>query len=217
MIRVVIVDNEPLIRTGIQHVLCHSADLDVPAAVPVRDAVEAIRAEEPEVVLLDACTTDAETLAAGLATVRRPPRVCVLSRSAEEEHIALALAAGACGYVLKSTPPDEFPPLVRFLAAGWTMTSGAISANLTRHFLAGVARDARTAPLAQLTRREREVLALVGRGLSNTAIAARLHLGTGTVKDHVSSILAKLHVPTRIEAALLADRADLLTPGSSGG
>ncbi|MET9596245.1 response regulator transcription factor [Streptomyces sp. NPDC006459] len=207
MIRVVVVDDEPLIRAGLRGSLRDTPDLDVAAAVPVREAVEAITDAGPRVVLLDACTEDAGRLATGIGSMPQPPSVCVLSRSADKEHIALALAAGASGYVMKDTPPEVLVPLVRFLAAGWTMLSTDASRPVIRHFLADHDRGSVRPRLDGLSPREREVLALLAAGLSNTAIAARLHLGVGTVKDHVSSILGKLDVDSRLQAALLADRA----------
>ncbi|MEV3991075.1 response regulator transcription factor [Streptomyces sp. NPDC049837] len=162
-------------------------------------------------MLLDACPSGADALADGIGTMSRPPRVCVLSHSLEEEHVAAALAAGASGYVLKTTPAEQLIPLVRFLADGWTMFSADISRALTVRFLTDVTREASAGKLSRLTGREREILVLLGAGLSNAEIALRLHLGLGTVKDHVSSILGKLDVSRRVQAALLADRAGLLT------
>ncbi|MGY0459604.1 LuxR C-terminal-related transcriptional regulator [Kitasatospora sp. cg17-2] len=212
MIRVVVVDDEPLARTGVQYALAPAGDVEVTSAVPVKDAVGAIRQDGPGVVLLDSCPSDAPMLAEGLSGMHTPPRVCVLSRSSDEQHIATALAAGAHGYVLKNTPTEQLAPLVRFLAAGWTMTSPAITRAMKEHFLAGHIRQDATDRLAKLTRREYEVLVLLAQGLSNQEIAALAHLSPATVKDHVSAILRKLHVQRRIHAAVLADRAGLL-PG----
>ncbi|MEV7420597.1 response regulator transcription factor [Streptomyces sp. NPDC089919] len=212
MIRVVIVDDEPLMRAGLRHALDDAADLSVAAAVPVREAVTAIGELRPRVVLLDSCTDDAGPLSEGLGALPEPPRVCVVSRSADEQYVALALASGAAGYVLKSTPADQLPPLVRFLAAGWTMTSASVSDRLARRYLADLQRETASGVLERLTPREREVLAHLRRGLPNAAIARRMHLAHGTVKDHVSAILAKLQVATRLEAALIADRAASIGP-----
>jgi DNA-binding NarL/FixJ family response regulator len=216
VIRVVVVDDEPLARTGVQYALKPAADLHVADAVTVREAVTAIRRERPRVVLLDSCPEEAPWLAEGLAGMAEPPRVCVLSRDPDPRYVSVALAAGASGYVLKSTPTEQLAPLVRFLAAGWTMSSPPISHSLTEHFLAGADRDAAAELLTRLTARERDVLALVAQGLSNAEIAALAHLSPATVKDHVSAILKKLHVTRRIHAAVLADRAGILQLNRSG-
>ncbi|WP_314254452.1 response regulator transcription factor [Streptomyces sp. DSM 40907] len=207
MIRVV-VDNEPLVRAGLRHALDAASDMSVSAAVPVSGAAGTIREQQPRVVLLDSCTADAPHLSAGIGSLARPPRACVLSRSTDEQHIALALASGAAGYALKDTPPGQLAPLIRFLAEGWTMTSTAITASRTRRYLADLHRDTTAAAcLDNLTPREREVLTHLHQGLSHTDIACQLHLAHGTVKDHVSSVLGKLHATSRVQAALIADRA----------
>jgi DNA-binding NarL/FixJ family response regulator len=209
VIRLVIVDNEPLTRIGLRSALAPVDDIDVTDAVGVQDAVATVQREEPHVVLLDSCTRDAPMLSAGLGSMKSPPHVCVLSRFPDEEYVAVALAAGARGYVLKSTPAEQLAPLVRFVAAGWTMTSPMISNSLKGRFLNGLDQDAVKEELTSLTARERHVLALLAEGLSNPEIALATHLSPATVKDHVSAILHKLNVQRRIHAALLAHRAGL--------
>lgn len=212
MIRVVIVDNEPLIRAGLQHVLGTADDITVAATAPVAHAVETIQAQQPGVVLLDSCTSDAEALSTGMSAMTTPPLVCVLSASLKEEHVATALAAGASGYVLKDTPPERLAPLVRGLAQGWTMMSAGISERVVSRFLGDVVRRS-TPEVSRLSPRERKILVLVACGLSNTEIGLRLHLSRGTVKDHLQSILRKLNVERRVQAALIAERAGLVPPG----
>ncbi|MER6314233.1 response regulator transcription factor [Streptomyces sp. NPDC001581] len=215
MIDVVVVDDEPLIRAGLRQVLDAADDIKTAAAVPVEEAVAAIGETQPQVVLLDCCTTDAPLVSTGLGRLTVVPAVCVLSRSADPRYAALALASGAAGYVLKSTDPGRLPPLVRFLADGWTMMSAEVSHAVVTGFLDHARREPDAALISRLTRREHDVLVLLAGGLSNADIARRLHLGHGTVKDHVSTILAKLEVTGRIQAALHAERAGLLPRDSA--
>ncbi|MFD3941657.1 response regulator transcription factor [Streptomyces sp. NPDC058579] len=210
MIRVVVIDDEPLIRAGLQHSLGDAEDIDVVAAAPVNEAVDTVRDLEPRVVLLDSCDSDAPRLSAGFGSVSAPPTVCVLSASNRPEHVAIALAAGAAGYVRKDTPPDRLPPLVRFLDQGWTMMSSEISAPVVTAFLSDASRSATAAAVARLSPRERQVLVLMALGLPNSDIGRQLHLSLGTVKDHVRAVLRKLGVRRRLQAALLAERAGLL-------
>lgn len=211
MIEVVVVDDEPLIRAGLQQILDSTEDIKTTGAVPVTEAVVTICEQEPQVVLLDCCTTDAPTIGAGLAHMPSPPAVCVLSRYADEEYAALALASGASGYVLKDTDPLRFAPLVRFLAQGWTMMSADVTRTVVAGFLDGAGQRPDTSRTERLTPREKTVLVLMSAGLSNADIARRLHLAHGTVKDHVSTVLTKLEVTGRVQAALRAERAGLLT------
>lgn len=135
-----------------------------------------------------------------------------MADSAREDDVAFALAAGSAGYILKSTPPGRLPLLVRSLSGGWTVLSSTISQAVINRFHVEFVRDAAGATISSLSCRERSVLVLLACGLSNSEIGARLHLSLGTVKDHVRSILAKLSVPNRVQAAVLADRAGLISP-----
>ncbi|WP_343241038.1 MULTISPECIES: response regulator transcription factor [unclassified Streptomyces] len=207
-----IVDNEPLIRAGLEHILDAADDIDVVACSPVGQAVETIQEQRPRVVLLDSCTSDADTLSTGIGRMTNPPAVCVLSASSNEEFVATALASGAAGYIPKDTAPERLVPLVRSLAQGWTMMSSPVSHAVVTRFLADITRTSATSGIGRLTTRERDVLVLLAAGLSNAAIGGRLHLSLGTVKDHVRSLLSKLGVERRVQAALQAERAGLLRP-----
>ncbi|MEU2514054.1 response regulator transcription factor [Streptomyces syringium] len=210
MVRVVIVDNDPLIRAGVAHVLGGAGGIDVAATAAVPDAVETIQEHAPRVVLLDSCVADADALSQGIGALPDPPAVCVLSAYSDERFIATALGAGATGYVLKDIPPDRFADVVRCMAQGWTMVSAPVSRKVVARFLTGVSRSEGVSRVARLTAREREVLVLLACGLSNIDIGARLHLSLGTVKDHIKAIFRKLGVERRLQAALLAERAGLL-------
>ncbi|MGW5373628.1 response regulator [Streptomyces sp. NPDC004009] len=213
MIRVLVVDDEALIRTGFQHILDAADDIEVVAAVAGGQALTAVRETAPDVVLLDIRMPDVDGLTV-LAEVRRlphPPVVAMLTTFDMDEYVETALRSGAAGFLLKDTDPEELPFLVRALADGGTVLSSKVTRTVVDGFLGAGSQEAAARALDRLTERERHVLLLVAEGLSNGDIAARMHLSTGTVKDHVSAILTKLEVGGRVQAALLAQRAGLLT------
>lgn len=213
MIRVLVVDDEALIRTGFQHILDAADDIEVVAAVAGGQALTAVRETAPDVVLLDIRMPDVDGLTV-LAEVRRlpsPPVVAMLTTFDMDEYVESALRSGAAGFLLKDTDPEELPFLVRALADGGTVLSSKVTRTVVDGFLGAGSQEAAARTLDRLTERERHVLLLVAEGLSNGDIAARMHLSTGTVKDHVSAILTKLEVGGRVQAALLAQRAGLLT------
>ncbi|WP_327302201.1 response regulator transcription factor [Streptomyces sp. NBC_01298] len=207
-----VIDDEPLIRAGLKHVFDTVPDITTTGAVPVSDAAAALAEQEAHVVFLDCCPEDAPAVSAALDRFPVRPAVCVLSRYKGGDLAAFALGSGARGYVRKDTDPDRFPPLVRFLAQGWTMLSSETSHLVVDGFLHHTARALEPDHTTRLTPRERTVLVLMAAGLSNTDIGMRLHLAPSTVKDHVSVIFTKLEVTGRVQAALCADRAGLL-PG----
>jgi DNA-binding NarL/FixJ family response regulator len=129
-----------------------------------------------------------------------------------DEYVATALRSGAAGFLLKDTDPEGLPFLVRTLADGGSVLSSKVTRTVVDGFLDAGSQEPAARRLDRLTDRERAVLVLIAEGLSNTDIAARMHLSTGTVKDHVSAILTKLEVGGRVQAALLAERAGLLKP-----
>ncbi|MEU2553960.1 response regulator [Streptomyces sp. NPDC014684] len=213
MIRVLVVDDEALIRTGFQHILDAADDIEVVAAVAGGQALTAVQETAPDVVLLDIRMPDVDGLTV-LAEVRRlpsPPVVAILTTFDMDEYVETALRSGAAGFLLKDTDPEELPFLVRALADGGTVLSSKVTRTVVDGFLGAGSQEAAARTLDRLTERERHVLLLVAEGLSNGDIAARMHLSTGTVKDHVSAILTKLEVGGRVQAALLAQRAGLLT------
>ncbi|MEU8437144.1 response regulator transcription factor [Streptomyces sp. NPDC029216] len=214
MIRVVVVDDEALVRSGFQMILNASDGIEVVATADGAHAADVIRRERPDVVLLDIRMPDVD----GLTVLRQiqelpdPPHVAMLTTFDTDEYILTALRSGAAGFLLKDTEPEQLAQLVRTLAAGGVVMSPKASRALLRsHPGAGAPQDADVARIGLLSDRERTVLVLVAEGLSNADIGTRIHLSTGTVKDHVSSILTKLRVTSRVQAALLAERAGLLT------
>ncbi|MEU6548988.1 response regulator transcription factor [Streptomyces sp. NPDC046915] len=214
MIRVLVVDDEALIRTGFQRILDAADDIEVVAAVSGGEAVRTAQATGPDVVLLDIRMPDVDglTVLAGLLRLEQPPVVAMLTTFDMDEYVVTALRSGAAGFLLKDTDPEELPFLVRALADGGCVLSSKVTRTVVDRYLQAGCPEQAARSLDRLTGRERAVLVLIAEGLSNADIAARMHLSTGTVKDHVSAVLGKLEVSSRVQAALLAERAGLLQP-----
>ncbi|THC47395.1 response regulator transcription factor [Streptomyces sp. A1499] len=214
MIRVVVVDDEALVRSGFQMILNASDGIEVVATAEGTQATDVVRRERPDVVLLDIRMPDVDglTVPRQIQTLPAAPHVAMLTTFDTDEYILTALRSGASGFLLKDTEPEQLAQLVHTLAAGGVVMSPKASRALLRsHPGAGAPQDADVARVGQLSDRERDVLVLVAEGLSNADIGTRIHLSAGTVKDHVSSILTKLRVTSRVQAALLAERAGLLS------
>jgi DNA-binding NarL/FixJ family response regulator len=210
MIRVLVVDDEALIRTGFQHILNAAGDIEVVAAVSGRQAVAEVGRLHPDIVLLDIRMPDVDglTVLERLRALPRPPVVAMLTTFDTDEYVAAALRMGAAGFLLKDTDPEHLALQVRTLAADGVVLSPKVTSTVVDGYLAG--RTQTGGPVDRLSAREREILVLLADGLSNGEIAGRLYLGVGTVKDHVSAILTKLGVNGRVQAALVAERAGLL-------
>lgn len=212
MIRVLVVDDEALIRTGFQHILDIAEDIEVVGAVSGGQAVQQVRELRPDVVLLDIRMPDVDglTVLAELRGLPVPPVVAMLTTFDMDEYVATALRSGASGFLLKDTDPVQLPLLVRTLADGGVVLSSRVTRTVVDGYLDNSPQEAAAHCVARLTDRERAVLVLIAEGLSNAGIGARMHLSIGTVKDHVSAVLSKLEVGSRVQAALLAERAGLL-------
>ncbi|MBU8553839.1 response regulator transcription factor [Streptomyces rochei] len=209
-----VVDDEALVRSGFQMILNTSDGIRVVATAEGTQAADVIRREMPDVVLLDIRMPDVDglTVLRQIQALPEPPHVAMLTTFDTDEYILTALRSGAAGFLLKDTEPEQLAHLVRTLAAGGVvMSPKATRALLRGHPGAGAPQDADVARVGLLSDRERDVLVLVAEGLSNADIGTRIHLSAGTVKDHVSSILTKLRVSSRVQAALLAERAGLLS------
>jgi DNA-binding NarL/FixJ family response regulator len=214
VIRVLVVDDEALVRGGFTHILDNADDIEVVAAVAGGQAMQAVRASHPHVVLLDIRMPDVDGLTI-LADIRRmpdPPVVAMLTTFDADEYVSTALRSGAAGFLLKDTDPEQLPYLVRALAEGGTVLSSKVTRTVVDGYLDKDAHEPAVRLAARLTERERAVLVLMAEGLANTDIGERLHLSTGTVKGHVSAVLNKLQVTSRVQAALIAERAGLLVP-----
>ena len=214
-IRVLIVDDEPLVCGLLGSILSAAPDfVVVGAASDGAEAVEAVVREQPDLVLMDLRMPGVDGIAA-TARIRalvRPPVVLVLTTFDADKHVIRALQAGAAGYLVKSTPPAQLLDLIRVAAQGHTVLSpvakdGLVAVSATAHG----EREAAQARLADLTGRERDVLAAIGDGLSNAEIARRLFLSETTVKGYVSHLFEKLGCANRTQAGLLAQSAGLTT------
>ncbi|WP_354641599.1 response regulator transcription factor [Kitasatospora camelliae] len=210
--RVLIVDDEVLVRSGLSLIVGSAPDLEVVGSCSGGQAEEQVGALGPHVVLLDVRMPDLDgiTVLRRLRTLPDPPAVAMLTTFDTDEYIGTALRAGAAGFLLKDTAPEQLVHSVRILAAGGSVLSPTVTRTVISGYVDGGGPDTEAARLArQLTSRELDVLALLGEGLSNAEIADRLYLGTGTVKDHISAILGKLGAANRVQAAVIAHRAGL--------
>ncbi|WP_069762111.1 response regulator transcription factor [Streptomyces sp. LUP47B] len=224
MIRVLVADDEPMIRAGVRAVLATDPDIEVAAeAVDGHDAVELARRHRPAVAVLDIRMPGLNGIdaAAEIHTTVPTTSVIMLTTFGEDDYILKALGGGAAGFLIKSGEPEELITGVRAVAEGAAYLSPKVAARVIAHLAAtGVGtlagrRSAARHRVAALTTREREVLAFVGSGLSNGQIARRLHVVEGTVKAHVSSILARLGVDNRAAAAVVAHEAGIIPPQPS--
>ncbi|GHJ46979.1 DNA-binding response regulator [Catellatospora sp. TT07R-123] len=214
MIRVLVVDDEALVRSGLRMILEAAGDIAVVAeARDGAEAVDAARRHRPDVVLMDVRMpgTDGLTGAAAVAQLPEPPRVIMLTTFDLDEYVHAALRAGAVGFLLKDTPPRDLAEAVRTVAAGNAMLSPTVTRRLISSFAqrGPSVTDQARARLAVLTDRERDVVRAVARGLSNAEIARELDMAEATVKAHVSRALAKLGLANRVQAAILVHDARL--------
>ncbi|MFB7662752.1 response regulator [Kitasatospora sp. NPDC056138] len=219
-IRVLIVDDEILVRSGLGLIVGSAPDLEVVGDCSGSQAEDRVTALRPHVVLLDIRMPDLDGISVlrRLRTLPSPPAVAMLTTFDTDEYIGTALRGGAAGFLLKDTAPDQLVHAVRVLAAGGSVLSPTVTRTVISGYVEGGGPDAEAAALTRgLTGRELDVLALLGEGLSNAEIADRLFLGTGTVKDHISAILGKLGAANRVQAAVVANRAGLVRAPEQNG
>ncbi|MGY1740378.1 MULTISPECIES: response regulator [unclassified Blastococcus] len=216
-IRVVLVDDQSMIRTGLRMVLAAEPDIEVVGeAADGAEGVAVVTRLQPDVVLLDVRMPGMDGLEAArrMVAARLPTRVVVLTTFDEDEYVAAALRAGVSGFLLKVAPPEDLVAAVRTVAAGQGLLDPAVTLRVIESFAAAPAADPGAAGrLAELTERETDVLSLVAAGLSNAEIAARLYLGEATVKTHVSRLLLKLGLRDRVQAVAFAYESGLVRPG----
>jgi len=217
VIRILIADDQELVRTGFRVVLDAEPDLEVVGeAADGQTALEASQALEPDVVLMDIRmpTLDGIEATRRLAAGDRSPRVLILTTFDLDDYVYEALRAGASGFLLKDVRASDLCQAVRTVAAGEALLSPAITRRLIESYTRRPPAAAQPAALAELTPRELEVLRLVARGLSNAAIARELIVGDATVKTHVARIFSKLDLHDRAQAVVLAYESGLVQPGS---
>jgi DNA-binding NarL/FixJ family response regulator len=219
VIRVLIADDQELVRTGFRVILSAEPDLDVVGeAKDGRDAVEAVRALAPDVALMDIRMPNLD----GIEATRRvaalgATRVLILTTFDLDEYVYEALRAGASGFLLKDAGADELLHAVRVVAAGEALLSPSITRRLIEDYARRPPPSEQPAALADLTARELEVLRLMARGLSNAAVARELVVSDATVKTHVARIFAKLDLHDRAQAVVLAYESGLVRPGERSG
>lgn len=213
MIRVFIADDQALVRAGLRTLLGVEPDIEVVGeASDGRQALEGVRTTQPDVVLMDIRMPEMDGIAAtsALTDSEASARVCVLTTFGLEEYVFDALNAGASGFLVKTDSAQKIVAAVRDVAAGEFALGSETTAQLVARFAKGARPTAAADPLEGLTAREREVFALMARGLSNAEIAGRLFVGEGTVKTHVSRILMKLGLRDRVQAVVLAYTSGVL-------
>ena len=219
-LRVVVADDQALVRTGFAMIL--GADgIDVVAeAGNGAQAVDAVRRTRPDVVLMDIRMPEMD----GLEATRRivtgsptgAPRVIILTTYDLDQYVYAALRAGASGFLLKDVPPEHLVAAVRLVRSGDALLAPAITRRLVERFASGDAQATTLhRDLSTLTPRELEVLQMLAKGLSNAELAARFQLSDATVKSHVARILAKLHLRDRAQAVVVAYETGLITPGGA--
>ncbi len=215
MIRVVIADDQSLVRTGLRTVLEVEPDIEVVGeAADGAQAVELCRSSKADVVMMDVRMPLLDGLAAArrLSELGSPTRVVMLTTFDLDEYVYDALRAGASGFLLKDATSDQLVAAVRIAADGNAMLAPSVTRRLIAEFGRKVGRrKPKVARLEALSEREREVLILIAEGLSNAEIAQRLHLGETTVKTHVGHILTKLDLRDRIQAVIAAYDAGLVS------
>ncbi|MDT0317055.1 response regulator transcription factor [Streptomyces millisiae] len=218
-IRVVVADDQELVRAGFAMILAAQPDIEVVAESGNGfEAVGAARTHRPDVVLLDIRMPGMDGIeAARIICAETPSRVIMLTTFGQDDYVFDALRAGASGFLLKDVRRDDLVHAVRVAVAGESLLAPSVTRTLVAAFTSGRAvRPPRTELLTVLTERERETLRLLGRGLSNAEIATTLVVSEHTVKSHVSNLLAKLGLRDRAQAVIAAYETGLVIPGQLG-
>jgi DNA-binding NarL/FixJ family response regulator len=223
-IRVLLVDDQPLLRTGFRLILEGEADIAVVGeAGDGAQAVELTRTLLPDVVLMDIRMPGVDGIEATRRIVREQaakhdPRVLILTTFDLDEYVVEAVRAGASGFLLKDAPPEDLVTAIRIVAAGDAIVAPSVTRRLLDRFATRLPSVRESAPprgLAMLTERELEVLRHVARGLSNAEIAAQLVVSETTIKTHVGNLLAKLGLRDRVQAVVFAYETGLIQPGQA--
>ncbi len=219
-IRVLLVDDQPLVRAGLRTILTEESDMTVVGDVEDgADVAEVVRRCRPDVILMDIRMPriDGVTATAQLTHAGEPARVLMLTTFDLDEHVYAALRAGAVGFLLKDAPAQQIVDAIRIAQAGNALLAPSTTKRLIERFLATSSSDCgptTDTALQTLTDREREVLTLIATGRSNHEIAKELILGEATIKTHVSRVLAKLQLRDRTQAVIYAYEVGLISPRS---
>jgi DNA-binding NarL/FixJ family response regulator len=217
-VRVLLVDDDDLMRAGLKAVISSDDGIEVVGeAGDGRAAIQAVRTHKPDVVLMDVRMPDLDGIAATRELLAGSPelKVAILTTFEDDDYIFGALSAGASGFLLKRTKPEELIAAIHTLAAGDSLLSPSVTRRVIERMAGQPVSDPGAARrLAQLTPREREVLELIARGLSNSEIAAAFVIEESTVKTHVKRILLKLRLRDRVQAVIFAYESGLTRPGS---
>ena len=225
MIRIVVVDDQAVIRAGLRTMLEHEADLTIVGeASTALQAVDVVAASRPDVVLMDVRMPEIDGIEATrriLADGSPPPAVLVLTTFDDDDYVFGALQAGAAGFLLKDAGPDVLVAAVRTVAAGDALVDPAVTRRVVERWVAAEEARApadRPVPPAvgTLSAREREILVGLARGRTNRELAADLIVSEATVKTHVSNLLTKLGLRSRVQAVVLAYEAGVVRPGERG-
>ena len=214
--RVLLADDQSLVRAGFRKILESEPGIEVVAeASDGEEAVAAARRFDPDVVLMDVRMPRLDGIAATrlITGAGLPARVLMLTTFGHDEYVYDALRAGASGFLLKDAPPEDLIEAVRIVARGDALLDPAITRSVVEAF-ARLPETSEPAAMAELTAREREVLELLARGLSNAEICDRLVVSEGTAKTHVARVLGKLGLRDRVQAVILAYECGLVRPGS---
>jgi DNA-binding NarL/FixJ family response regulator len=219
MIRVALADDQHLIRGGFRSLLEAEPDIVVVGEASTgREALALVRSEKPDVVLMDIRMPDGDGLWATEQIAADPAlagtRIVIVTTFELDEYVARAIRAGASGFLVKDTEPVELIRAVHVVAEGEALLSPRVTRRLLEQVASGLRGPADRSRLEVLTEREREVLALVGTGLTNEEIGARLYLSPLTAKTHVSRIMSKLLARDRVQLVVIAYETGLVTPGS---
>lgn len=216
-VRVLLVDDQAMVRTGFRLILESEPGIEVVGeAADGREALAAARALQPAITLMDVQMPVLDGLAATQALVDDPAiqtRVVILTTFERDEYIFAALRAGASGYLLKNAPPEDLIAAVQVVAAGNALLAPSVTQRLIAEFTNRPAPRKLAPELGLLTERELETLRLLAQGLTNAEIADRLFVGESTVKTHVSNIFGKLGLRDRVQAVIFAYESGLALPG----
>jgi DNA-binding NarL/FixJ family response regulator len=218
MIRLVVVDDEAMVRAGLRMVLETEPDISVVGeAADGEEAVAVARRCDPDVVLMDIRMPRLDGIAAAqrLLELGSRARVLMLTTFNEDDYLYAALRAGTSGFLLKEAPPEQLVDAVRVVAAGDALLAPAVTRRVIEEFARSAPPAQPPAALAELTPREAEVLRLLGRGLSNAEIAAELIISEATAKTHVGRVLMKLGLRDRAQAVVFAYEAGVVRAGTS--